>query len=502
MTSDPASGWLRLDPRSLALTGLYLGVFLAPAAALTTMFLVRGGVGFRPIALFVIGPAALVWAGGVLIDLVRWHSIRFRLTPTHLERRFDFVVHTHSATPRDRVRVVDLHAGLPYRLLGLAKLTVRTGHQNLWGEVSVALDPLPRDVAHRWGTELAHRPTSEARGPAADQTLLTFSRRWVRYAPWSIATPILGATVLGLVIQIADWTERQAALVGLVRDTLHERGLLVVALGAGAALVLGGLAATGLWCERWWSYRLTRTAGVLQVRRGLITTRSLSMDRERLRGVELVEPLGARLLGAARLDAVAVGFRPGTANDQHHDIQTLVPTVPRATAHRAGAAILLQPTPPTATPLTPHPPAARLRRLTRALAALAVLLLAVAAFAHVVLHAPLPAAATVALVGGPVALWLALDAYHSLGHALTGQYLVRRCGTMRRSTVALNRDGVTGWRITSSPTQRRSGLVTLTAFTAAGSGAYRIPDIGSSQGVTLADRTTPDILGDFLVTDV
>lgn len=501
MRENEASSWLRLDPRTLVLTALYLGGFLVPAAVLTSMFLVRGGVGSRSIVLFVIGPAVLVWLGGVLVDLMRWRSIRFRVTTTHLERRWDLVVHTHGSTPRDRVRVVDVHAGLAYRLLGVAKLTVRTGRHDLWGEVTVVLDPLARDVAERWATELSHPPTSAARSAGPAETLLTFSRRWVRYAPWSVATPILGASVLGVVLQTADWFDRQAALVALVADLLDERPvLLVVALGLGAALVAGGLAATGLWCERWWSYRLTRAAGTLQVRRGLVSTRSLSVEQERLRGIELVEPFGARLLGAARLDVVAVGLRPEATGNRHHDLQTLVPAVPLATAQAAGSMILLQPTPPTTARLTPHPSAARRRRLIRGAAAVTALVLAVATLAHVLTDALLPAAGIVALVSGPVAVWWAFDAYDSLGHALAGEYLVRRRGSVRRSTVALHRDGVTGWRITSSPMQRRAGLVTLTACTAAGSGAYGIPDIGTDQGLVLADRTTPDVLSSFLVT--
>ncbi|MEV0394260.1 hypothetical protein [Polymorphospora rubra] len=49
--------------------------------------------------------------------------------------------------------------------------------------------------------------------------------------------------------------------------------------------------------------------------------------------------------------------------------------------------------------------------------------------------------------------------------------------------------------------QRRVGLVTLTATTAANHGAYRIPDIGLAQGLAFADAAVPGLLGQFLESD-
>jgi putative membrane protein len=98
----------------------------------------------------------------------------------------------------------------------------------------------------------------------------------------------------------------------------------------------------------------------------------------------------------------------------------------------------------------------------------------------------------------PVAVLLALDAYRSLGHGITGGYLVARSGTVRRSTVALQRRGVIGWSVRQSVFQRRAGLVTIRATTAAGAGAYAIHDAGTGAGLAVAETAVPELLTPFL----
>lgn len=98
----------------------------------------------------------------------------------------------------------------------------------------------------------------------------------------------------------------------------------------------------------------------------------------------------------------------------------------------------------------------------------------------------------------PVAVALALDAYRSLGHTLSGGYLVTRSGTLRRSTAALQRAGVIGWTVRQSWFQRRAGLVTVTATTAAGAGAYSVRDADASEGLLFAAEAVPGLLEPFL----
>ncbi|MEK8142616.1 PH domain-containing protein [Streptomyces sp. M10(2022)] len=107
-------------------------------------------------------------------------------------------------------------------------------------------------------------------------------------------------------------------------------------------------------------------------------------------------------------------------------------------------------------------------------------------------------AAACAVVFVPVAVLLALDAYRGLGHTLSGDYLVTRSGTVRRSTAALERAGVIGWTVRQSYFQRRAGLIGVTATTAAGAGAYTVYDADESEGLAFAAGAVPGLLEPFL----
>ena len=98
----------------------------------------------------------------------------------------------------------------------------------------------------------------------------------------------------------------------------------------------------------------------------------------------------------------------------------------------------------------------------------------------------------------PVTLVLAVAAYRSLGHALTGDYLVMRRGGLNRHTVALQQRAVIGWTLTQSILQRRGDRISGVAATAAGERHYSAPDAGSDQAVALAFGATPALLAPFL----
>ena len=276
--------------------------------------------------------------------------------------------------------------------------------------------------------------------------------------------------------------------------------LVVLALGV-ALLLVGGVATVALWVETWWNHTLDRQAdGTLQVRRGLLTTRSITLEESRLRGLEVVEPLAARLAGGARVDAVATGL---TADDEDKtESRTLLPTAPKELADQVAAKVLREPASPTSAPLASHPEAARGRRLRWALGTVlaveAVVLVLGALLTPVLLHV----AWISALVLFPVAIVLANDAYRALGHTLTDTYpagyLVARSGTVRRATVALQRRGVVGWTVRQSWFQRRAGLVTVIATTAAGTGAYAVRDAAEADGLALADAAVPGLLRPFI----
>ena len=161
---------------------------------------------------------------------------------------------------------------------------------------------------------------------------------WIRYAPVSFVAPMLGGAAAGGVLQMWEWVGAQAEVIAWVGPTGSGSTPVVwmIAAWSSPPSPRGVVGAFGLWVEMSWNYRLEREpGGTLRVRRGLFTSRSISVEEGRLRGVELVEPLGVRLPGAARLDAVATG-PPRSHEDKDADRRTLLPAAPSGIARAGG----------------------------------------------------------------------------------------------------------------------------------------------------------------------
>ncbi|MGI5190986.1 PH domain-containing protein [Promicromonospora sp. CA-289599] len=441
----------------------------------------------------------VITAAGAASGEWMWRVTSYRVDSERFHVHTGVVFRKRLALRRERIRSVDLTADPVLRVLGAVTMRVGTG-EKAGAEGTVTLWPVRRASAEALrATLLAHAARPDADGGS----LARFDRGWIRFAPLSFLTPALGAAAGGGTLQVAEWFGMQQRVFDVVGSWFGLAPVLLVALALAVALLLvGGVATVALWVETWWNHTLDRQAdGTLQVRRGLLTTRSITLEESRLRGLEVVEPLAARLAGGARVDAVATGLT--TDDEDKTESRTLLPTAPKELADQVAARVLREPTPPTSAPLTPHPEAARGRRLRWALGTVlvveAVVLVLGALLAPVLLHV----AWISALVLFPVAVALANDAYRALGHTLTGAYpagyLVARSGTVRRATVALQRRGIVGWTVRQSWFQRRAGLVTVVATTAAGAGAYAVRDAAVADGLALADAAVPGLLRPFLI---
>ncbi|WP_030593638.1 PH domain-containing protein [Streptomyces anulatus] len=493
-TAAPPADWRRLDPRTVLVTALVVAGVVAGAAIPVTLGLTRW-FGLPAAVLQVLAGAVLVIGAAAGADRVRWHRTRYRVGEERVELHTGLLLVKRRSLARTRIRTVDLTANLMLRLLGLVTVRIGTGEQG--HDSTLELDPVTRTEGERLRRLLLEHTAPP--GIHREGELAVLDPRWIRYAPVSFVAPMLGGAAVGAVLQVSDWVGAQGEVIEWVGDRFRETPLLwvVIALVL-AALVAGVVGALGLWIEMWWNYRLEREpGGTLRVRRGLFTSRSISVEEARLRGVDLVEPLGVRLVGAARLDAITTGLaKDHEAKNADHN--TLLPAAPRTRADAVAADVLRETATPTGAALTPHPRAARGRRVRWSLAAVLgpVLVLTVlgALLTPVLLWIAL--GCTVVLV--PVAVALALDAYRGLGHALSGRYLVTRSGTVRRSTAALERAGVIGWTVRQSVFQRRAGLLSITATTAAGGGAYTAYDTDASEGLTFAAEAVPGLLEPFL----
>ncbi|APS22240.1 membrane protein [Streptomyces sp. Tue 6075] len=495
-TAAPPADWHRLDPRTVLVTALVVAGVVAGAAIPVTLGLTRWFS--LPVAVLqMLAGAVLVIGVAAGADRVRWHRTRYRVGTERVDLHTGLLLVKRRSLARSRIRTVDLTANLMLRLLGLVTVRIGTGEQG--SESTLVLDPVTRAEGERLRLLLLERASTASPGVHREGELAVLDPRWIRYAPVSFVAPMLGGAAAGAVMQVSDWIGAQGQVIEWVGDRFRETPLLwtIIALVL-AALVAGVLGALGLWIEMWWNYRLEREAGgTLRVRRGLFTSRSISVEEARLRGVDLVEPLGVRLLGAARLDAITTGLaKDHEAKNADHN--TLLPAAPRTRADSVAADVLREPDTPTGAALTPHPRAARGRRLRWSLAAVLgpvlILTLLGALFTPVLLWIALGCA----VVAVPVAVVLALDAYRGLGHTLSGRYLVTRSGTVRRSTAALERAGVIGWTVKQSVFQRRAGLLSVTATTAAGGGAYTAYDTDASEGLTFAAEAVPGLLEPFL----
>jgi putative membrane protein len=493
-----ADGWQRLDPRTYVVTALVVtGVVIS--AGVPTALGITSGMGAWAAAAWTVGGALLCVGLGTGLDYVRWRRTRYRIGPERAELRTGLFLVKSRVLARERIRTVDLTANLMLRLLGLVTVRIGTG-EHTGDSSTLELESVRRAEGERLRTLLlAHTPPRP--GTHREGTLASLDVGWIRFAPMSFLSPVLGGAAVGAVLQISDWFGAQQDVIRWVARRFEDIPLgWAVLASVAAACAAGMVAAVGLWVEMWWNYRLEREpGGTLRVRRGLFTSRSVSLEERRLRGVELVEPLGVRLLGGARLDAVATGLVKRAEHEKHVDHKNLLPAVPRDTADTVAAQVLRENAAPTAaTRLVAHPPAARRRRLRWALAAALLPAAVSAALGAWLTGVLLWAAVCVAAAGTAIGLPLALSAYRALGHGLGGAYLVARSGVFSRTTVALQRTGVVGWRVRQSVFQRRAGLVSLTATTAAGRGAYHVRDAAEAEALLFAEEAVPGLLAPFL----
>lgn len=530
--------WQRLDARMIAVDATRLAGSLVP---LGLAVLLRNADASAVAS--TLTTLATIGAAAALFDLLRWATTSYRITGTRVEVRTGLVTRRHRSMPRDRIRRVDATAKVLHRVFALSVVTLATAEHTRSSDDVLVLDAVTtRDAAEMrrrlLGTRsgLTRAPvagggdgydTTAASAPGADghagdavgtvvgagavggddrdagDVLASLDWRWAPYSllsVWTLAIPALALGGLLQALQSVGVTPNDVVdderVTGRFRDVPPATGIALAVL---AIVVVGVVGALAFFVETWWGFRLVREpGGRLRIHRGLLTSRSISLDEARLRGVEVAEPLLLRVAGGARLHAVTTGLA-GADESRGQGADALMPPAAARKAQRVAAAVLAEPASPTDHPdLRPHPRAARRRRLTRA--ALAGL----AAFA-------LMAVAHVAGGGVPIGAWAApstvtvgavayaLDAYRSLGHALAGRYLVVRRGSLARRTVALQGAGVIGWTVRRSVFQRRLGLATVVATTAAGRGSYPLVDVDTGDGLRFAHEAVPDLMAPFLV---
>ena len=473
--SSPPLLWQRLSPRMLLVHPVHE---VARQLPLLIGSLLLGSATGNPWLV------ALALALAVAFGVLRWFTTTYRIASDEVQLRSGVLQRKVLSLPRNRIRSVSTDARLLHRVLGLTVLRVSTG-QEARGEGGFALDAVAAEQVPRLrAILLADSLAVPEQAATPGRVLARWHPGWLRYSPLSFT----GLAMILAAVSIAY----QAGAAGALRNSpLAQSGLDVaqrfgaIATAAAAAIVVL-VASVVLSVLRslvtYGNLLLRRDFELLHLEHGLLRVRESTFDMRRLRGGTLREALLVRALAGARLDAVMTGVNGAGESS------LLLPPCPAATA-QAVLADLIGNSDAVTGPLRGHGPAAARRRWTRALAIPAVLALL---GLGVAVTAGVPGWLWVAWAGLTVGCaLLAADRSRSLGHQVSGGWLVARSGSLQRRRDCIAGAGVVGWTVRQSWPQRRAGVATLIAATAAGVKRYRVIDVPVEVAWSIAAGVSP-----------
>lgn len=498
----------RLSPRSVVVGPInQLRGLLVPIIA----GLVLGGFNAWVLAATGATVVALLVGG-----IVTWRTTRYEVAGDRLEIRRGLLRRSQRTIPLERVRGVDVTSTLLHRLLGVAVVHVEAAAGSAGATEDGKLDAVSAGEADRLRRVLLHRravltgrgtgavaspaapggpgagegapePGETPGAPGGDDTVTHFAmpRSWYLYGTLSLGYLLTPFAVLATLFGMVQQTAGELAtdyFVDWVTTSDHNLILLSAALFAGALVLLMPVFAVVSYALTHWGFTLRERDGSLVAERGLLTRRSVTLEKRRIRGYELLDNPLERLRGAVRLRAIVTGLGD-TANRA-----VLLPIGPRAVVEDVVDRALAR----YRGGLNRHPRAALYRRLTRSSGPF-VLLLAVALAVDAAWLAW--AAGVLAVLGVP----LGVDRYRSLGHGHDGERVSVRSGSLRRSQATVEHSAVIGWTWTQTLFQRPSSLTDLQVTVGAGAGGYTAQDASFEESVAFAARVTPEMVRPFLI---
>jgi putative membrane protein len=472
--------WHRLSPRMLLVHPVHEVLRQIP---LLVGAVVLGSATGNP--MWSVAALAITVGFGIL----RWFTTSFRIEPDEVQLRTGVLQRKVISVPRNRIRSVQTDARLLHQLLGLTVLRVSTG-QEAKGDTVFALDAVPAGEVPRLRSILLADSLTRADDTGQERTaptgrvLARWSPSWLRYSPLSFTGLAMIVAAVGVVYQAGLGAVLQhSRLAESGRDAAERFGIVSsVAVAVAVVVLLSVLLSVLRSLVTYGNLLLRRDADVLHLEHGLLRKREHTFDMRRLRGGTLRQPLLVRLLGGARLDAVMTGVAGGG------EASLLLPPCPAGTAESVLAGLIENADAVTA-PVRGHGPAATRRRWTRALAvpAVAAIALVVATFFVTI---PLWAWIVLAVLALCSAL-LAADRARALGHRVDERWLVARAGSLELRRDCIATAGVIGWTVRQTLFQRRAGVATLVAATAAGVKHYRVIDVPADLAWSIAATASP-----------
>ncbi|PRC44244.1 hypothetical protein C6A85_000000101220, partial [Mycobacterium sp. ITM-2017-0098] len=423
----------------------------------------------------------LVGVGLVIAyGLARWFTTAYRIGADDVQLRSGVLQRNVLSVPRSRIRSVSTDARLLHRLLGLTVLQVSTG-QEAKADNAFELDAVPSaEVARLRAILLAD---SLAPADVGDQTrvLARWRPSWLRYSPLTFTGPAMIVAALGVVSQTGVLAAlRDSRLFRAGEDAAEDLGTVGVVAAAAVVVVIVSVAlSVAQSLLTYGNLVLRRDSEALHLSHGLLRVREHTFDMRRLRGGTLREPLLVRLFGGARLDAVMTGVTG------EGEASLLLPPCPRDTAETVLIELIQRPDAVNGT-LTTHGAVATRRRWTRAMVLPAVVAVGLVAWPGVPGWTWVVAAVLTAFCA-----FLAYDRARSLGHRVGDGWLVARAGSLQRRRDCVAAAGIVGWTVRQTLFQRRAGVATLVAATAAGVKHYELIDVPADIAWSVAATTSP-----------
>ncbi len=480
---EPATSpdaWRR--PHPLTILALVGDVFRGAGLGLIAILALNAGDGFSWFEQL----AALATFGS---GLVRWWSTRYRITPTHIEHRHGVFRRNEQIMERTRIQNVGLTSPLIARVLGLSSVDVAEASAD--GNISIRY--LAREEAEKMAKLLEPATAAiPAQTPAFDGDLADAPPPGM--TPPGLAPPegartttlhqgalgpllrfelgrlvpnipvVIPAGIMAYALSLSD-----APL--LVRIGFPVAALLMPLLGALSPLMVYG------------GYRLSRTAGGLELQGGLLTERRVVIQPDRIQTLTWVDhPLGRRSgIRSLGFSTAEVGHGGMENGEVSVELDRLVPAADADEVDRiavlAGRPIRVDDD--------------RLRRVSPLTIRRAALRWSIPTLAAPALWFVRPWLPFVVVPIWWAAAWLAARRrYEILGVATDDVELVGRTGWWISRTTRLSVDRIQGVRMTSTPFQRRLGLATLVVGTAGvrGDTAVVVPDLTADDAHELGRR--------------
>nr|WP_073380945.1 PH domain-containing protein [Nocardiopsis flavescens] len=461
--------------------------------------------GFNPWVMSAAGAGVVALLVG---GFITWRTTRYEVAADHLEIRKGLLSRSRRTIPLERIRGVDVTSTLLHRVLGVAVVRIEAAAGSAGGSEDGKLDAVDTAEAERLRRVLLHRRavltgrtapadvpasgdgTSAAPGadgaPAVDEGVLHFSipRSWYFYGVLSLGYLLTPFAVLSALFGAVQQTAGEWATDAFIDwvEASDRNGLVVVAVAAAVVIVLlMPVFAVVSYALTHWGFTLRERDGSLVAERGLLTRRSVTLEKRRIRGYELLDNPLERLRRAVRLRAIVTGLGDTAGRS------VLLPIGPRA---RVGEVVERALGRYTGT-LRRHPAAALRRRLVRSVGPPAVALALAAAFGPTW---TVVAALVLTVAGVP----LGIDRYRSLGHGHDGERVSVRSGSLSRSQATVERAAVIGWTWRQTLFQRPPGLADLQVTVGAGAGGYTAGDASFEESVAFAAEITPDMVRPFL----